>query len=343
MLAGGQDSDELTERLRELQALAAQAADPGGLDGDALLVGNAGFELHAFPIADLAVPVPQFIAPGDWRRMDDGHVFVRAAEEAFSWFGNSEEILERLRDSAPLAWDHPDAALTQINPRLLVATQSPATAADLRVFVNRHLRALAHRTVSIEVEWIELPQALALELASHPMELTQRARSKLEQARKAGVAESRFAGRMLALSGQSSVLWHGVQAAHVAAAEVEVAEESQTSDPTVGVEQLGTTLAARVHLTAPGRRNHVAVRFVSDRLDVSGEAGGDWLVRSTHDTGTLQLASRRYADGRARLELHSGAWGVATVGRIGGARGDGSRWRVLLVRAVELTPDGAAR
>ncbi len=342
MLAGGQDADALTARLRELQALAARAADPGEPAGGPPLVGEAGFELHAFPVADLAVAVPQYIAPSDWRNMDEEIPFAHAASEGVVRFGSSEQIVELLRNSAPLRWDHPDAALLAVNSRLLLATQSPATAADLQTFIDRHLRVRAHRTVSLEVEWIELPQALALELAAHPMELPPNALARLEEARKAGVAEARFAGRMLLLSGQISVMWHGVQAAHVADSDVEVAQESQTADPIVGVEQFGTTIAARVHLTEPGQRNHVAVRFVSD-MDAEGGDAGDWLLRPTHDTGILQLASRRYTNGRARMELRSGAWGIGAAGRVGGPRASGARWRLLLVRAVELAPGGGTR
>jgi len=318
LFASGGPEDDLRDQLGELREQAARLeAQARSRDAarDVPPVNDRGMVFELFPAEDLTLPVLQAVppTPRGWRH-NAAPLFGGQAEEAPQPFGTIEELSELVRVSFGEAWNR-----GQLMPlgATLIGHHEPRLLAKVRGFLDG-LRLKARRTVGLETRLVEVPAAQGPAWA---------ARLGTTAADEDAVNDARavFAGRILALSGQRVVLWHGGQAALLGDADVEVAQEASVPDPNVIVELLGGILDVRA--TAAEGRDRILVQLGFDHRRLAGEV----REQVTRDSGTLQLPEVDAAGISADLDVPGGRWVVAGEARAG----TGLR-RFLLVRATVI-------
>jgi len=334
VLAGGQDDEELDEKLADLEALSARVRAQERAEWPELPpVSAEGLEIDRIHLTDLLAGTPDWIKPSrDAGEENDAPLFGAMAEERPQAYGVSEELLELVRCSVmPEAWE--EGATMNVDGTSLLLTARPDVLRAVRTFIDEELRPPVQRTVNLEVEVVEVPADVAQSLAvAMGGELAPSSRTALDAALKGGAARYIFAGRLLELSGQKALLWHGAQVAAVADAEVEVAESSEATDPVVRVELTGAIVSARSTLGGDPARVRVELDLEYDLLDPATRA------LATEKSRTLQMPARASMQVKADLWVASGRWAVAAE-RSNGAE----RRHFVLVRPTALAPEGGAR
>lgn len=325
-LAGGEGDEDLREKLIELEALSAQLRSLDGERPELPAPTEQGLEFECVPITDLCADVPHWIRP----QRDSGvPVFGGRAEEMLQHYGTIEEIVELVRTTVrPEAWET-GSSITCMGRSLVLFTR-PETSRAVRAFIDKELRPATRRTINLEVEIVEAGEPAAATLvAAVGGDLDPVARGRLDEAIGAGKARRIFAGRVLALARQQVVLWHGAQVATVPDADVEAGVGSETSDPIVDVELLGTIVQARSTLGEDPARVRVQLVLGHDEMDRPVR------LAKTEGAEALQMPARTTMQIDTDLWVPSDRWAVAAE-RTGA---DGKR-RFVLVRATVI---GGAR
>lgn len=328
-LAGGQGDEDLREKLIELEALSAQLRSLDREHEASPAPTEQGLEYECIPIPDLCAGVPDWIGPRRFRESEESVLYSGPSQECPQIYGTIEEIMEMVRTTVrPEAWET-GSQMSAAGPTLLLLT-SPETSRAVRGFIDKELRPPARRTVNLEVEIVEAgePTASAL-VAAAGSPLDPAARGRLDDAIGAGKARRIFAGRVLGLSRQQVVLWHGAQAATVSDADVEVGPGAQSSDPVVDVELLGTNVQARSTVGEDPARVRVRLVLQNDEMDRPVRRA------ETNGAGSLQMPARATMEVDAELWTLADRWTVAAE-RTGP---DGKR-RFVLVRPTVI---GGAR
>lgn len=325
-LAGGEGDEDLREKLIELEALSARLRSLDRERGELPAPTEQGLEFECVPITDLCAGVPHWIRP---QRGSGVPVFGGRAQEMPHHYGTIEEIIEMVRTTVrPEAWET-GSSMTCMGRSLVLFTR-PETSRAVRAFIDRELRPATRRTVNLEVEIVEAGEPAASALAAAVGgDLDPAARGRLDEAIGAGKARRIFAGRVLALSRQQVVLWHGAQVATVPDADVEVNVGSETSDPVVDVELLGTIVQARSTVGEDPARVRVHLVLGHDELDRPAR------TVETEGAATLQMPARATMEIDADLWVPSDRWAVGAERT--SARG---KRRFVLVRPTVI---GGAR
>jgi hypothetical protein len=318
-LAGGQGDEDLRDKLIELESLSARLRALDAERTEAPLVNEHGFEADSIAVADLVAPVHDFLRA---RRITHGTAFFGGrSEEAPQPYGTIEELMELVRVNVrPDAWET-GAQMTCFGRSFLLLAR-PDVSRAVRTFLDKELRPGARRTVNLQLEILEAEEPLAAALAAATGgEVDAALRARIDEALGAGKARRTFDGRVLALSRQQVVLWHGAQVATVADADVEVAQRAEISDPFVDIELLGTIVEARATVGEDPARVRVRISVDSDEIERPVRAA------ETEQSGALHMPVRSTMRVEAELWTGNDRWAVAAER----ASAEGRR-RFLLVR-----------
>jgi hypothetical protein len=329
-LAGGQGDEDLREKLIELEALSAKLRSLDRERGEVPAPTEQGLAWECIPIPDLCAAVPDWIGPRRFVESDEeAPLYSGPSQDTTQHYGTIEEIIEIVRTTVhPEAWET-GSQMSSVGPTLLLLTH-PDTSRAVRDFIDKELRPDPRRTVNLEVEIVEAGEPVASALVAavgSPLDPAERGR--LDEAIGAGKARRIFAGRVLALSRQQVVLWHGAQIATVPDADVEVGPGSQCSDPVVDIELLGTSVQARSTVGEDPARVRVRLVLHNDEMDRPVRTA------ETEGAGALQMPARATMEVDAELWTLAERWAVAAE-RTGP---DGKR-RFVLVRPTVI---GGAR
>ena len=328
-LAGGEGDEDLREKLIELEALSARLRSLDREHGELPAATEQGFEYECVPIPDICAGVPDWIGPRRFSESEEVQLYSGPSQEAPQPYGTIEEIVELVRTTVrPEAWET-GSQMSPVGPTLLLLTR-PETSRAVREFIGKELRPASRRTVNLEIEIVEAgePAAGAL-VAAVGGTLDPAARGRLDEAIGAGKARRIFAGRVLGLSRQQVVLWHGAQVATVPDADVEVNVGAQASDPIVDIELLGTSMHVRSTVGEDPARVRVRLVLQNDEMDRPVR------MAETNGAGALQMPTRTTMEVDAELWTLADRWAVAAE-RTGA---DGKR-RFVLVRPTVI---GGAR
>jgi len=324
-LAGGQGDEDLRNKLIEIESLCGQLraldAEPAGFPA----ANEQGLEVDCVHVADVTLGVTEFVRPRhiDWDA--EQALYSGPVEEAPQPYGTIEEIIELVRTHVrPQAWEE-GATMSTLGPTLLLFAPPDVNRA-VHAYFDNELRPAARRMVNLELEIVEVDEPLAAELtAAAGGELDPDLRARLEEAIGATKARLVFGGRVLALSRQQVVLWHGAEAATLPHADVEVSIRSEAADPDVDVDLLGTIAEARSTVGDDPTRVRIQIDLGHDALDLP--------IRTvkTEKTGTLQMPARTTMEVTADLWTTSDRWAVAA-----GHTGPDGKRLFLLVRPTVI-------
>lgn len=308
-LATGEGSnEELLGKLRELERVAAAAAASERPPTAAPAVED-GMELEIFPIADLAAGLAPFpYASG-------------VSDAAWGGWGcpSGEEILERLRSfTDPGLWER---GFAQVHGQSVFVLNTPRALDEVRRCFDGKLRPAHHRCVNLDLQLMDVPEAIAAGLASG-----ERTAVELPP------GDVVFRGRAIGYLGQRFHLLHGSEIAALSGVEVEVAQSALTADPQIGTLFAGARMTVRASAGVPGGAVTLDLDFrwsdVARPLD----------RREAHKAGILEMPVVTEYPCVTSLAVADHSWACATAGqpRPGVER-------LLLVRPTVLERKGSGR
>lgn len=330
-LAGGQD--DLAEELQRLEEAAARLRARQPRTGRMPALNDSGHELGLFPIFDLTAARADFLPPEGRLSLDDGSeepYFGGRSEEAAMTVGTAEELMELVRMQVePGAWETGGAI--NVAGQTLLVMHSRAIVDATRRFLDERLRPGAHRCVTIETGFVDVPAALYRTLAAGAgTALTAEQQGALDAALGGGQAQRVYAGRATCFAGQQCVFRHGQQVAVSSDAGVKIAQNKASPDPVVEVVQAGGVLAVRP-----------SVGDDTGRITLDAHVRFDELTRvETRDAGAageVDLPRVDTAGATTTLTVPARTWAL-----LGAGAPEAGKVRIALVRATYL-PRGGAR
>ncbi|MHC4957037.1 MAG: hypothetical protein ACYTGN_01580 [Planctomycetota bacterium] len=334
LATGEGEEEQLKERLRALEKALHKAIHEAEAADGVPAANVSGYQLGVFPVADLATPRYDHIAPQGHRLSEDSEMplFGGLASEGAIPFGTVEELLELVRSVVwPESWEE-GSSIVATSHRLIAFSTRPVLK-DLGRYLDNNLRPRALRCVTAEAEVVTVPLALYNKLlAGEGSVLSTAQRHELEKAIEAKAARRVFGGRVTGLTSQRIVLWHGEQIATVGDADVEVAEGAQTSDPVISVVQAGGSLSIRAVQAGTSSRMRVEADVRLDEI-AKIDAG------ETERNGALDLPRLTSISGRVGITLPSRTWAIVATGRAS----DGMRLVLLRVTPLQRPQKGAKR
>ncbi len=247
-------------------------------------------------------------------------LFGAESEEAFLPVGTIDELVELVKAGVePGFWEETEGADVQaIDEDRLLVLAPPAMQTKVASFLQ-DLQEDFGRTATVDLRWIAMaPDAAAGFLPSghDPLVLGAEQAALLFARGHRGPAVSVccFSGQLAAVTGGRQVAW-------IQDADVEVAQDSQTTDPIVTVSNLGFLAQVRPVL---------GENAVMLGVDATLARQTDERTAPTRRNGRIEVPAFQVTFVRPVLRLPYGAWAVAEGRRLE----EGGPWWLLLARVT---------
>ncbi|MHC4342442.1 MAG: hypothetical protein ACYSX0_19785, partial [Planctomycetota bacterium] len=254
-------------------------------------------------------------------------------EEAPQFFGTIEEIMELVRASVwPEAWEEAGTFIVAAGPNLHFSNKPPVLR-DVRRYLDQSLRARAFTCVTVEAQIIECPPDLKSQLASgNSPALSDNQMEALNAGLQSGAARRLFAQRVTGLANQRVLIWHGRQVSVASDPDVEVAQESSTSDPNANVIQAGGFISVR---PIPGEDLSQILLDVKVLLDRLAEPVDR---RETRENAVLDMPQVTRTEATTSITVPVRTWALVAT-----SSPEEAVSHVVLVRGTILPREGGGR